>query len=239
MPQTACKVGHASNNPCSLAAGQLCIIAFYFLLRVGEYTPPRMKNGKRATRTIQFAVQDVGFWKDEKPLDRNSPLEVLITADAATLRITNQKNGKKGQQIHREALKTQNITCPVVALAQRVHHILNNGGNESSLLCDFFVNGKQHHVTSYIMRKTIKATVTALNLKEQGITANDVGTHSFRAGGAMALKLAGCDDTTIMTMGRWSGMTFLEYIHTQIGHLSAGITDKMSQHVPFLNVAGF
>ena len=53
----------------------------------------------------------------------------------------------------------------------------------------------------------------------------------------MALKLHGYDDTTIMTMGRWTSLTFLQYIHTQIAHLSADISKKMSIELPFVNVA--
>jgi SLT domain-containing protein len=52
------------------AAGQLAIIAFYYLLRVGEYTKPHMviHNGKamRATRTKQFSYNNVGFYKNGK-----------------------------------------------------------------------------------------------------------------------------------------------------------------------------
>ncbi|GFH50467.1 hypothetical protein CTEN210_06943 [Chaetoceros tenuissimus] len=44
----------------------------------------------------------------------------------------------------------------------------------------------------------------------------------------MALKLHGIDDITIKKMGRWSSLTFTMYIHTQIAHLSAGISSAMS-----------
>jgi hypothetical protein len=64
-----------------------------------------------------------------------------------------------------------------------------------------------------------------------------VGTHSLRAGGAMALKLNKEDDSVIMKYGRWSSNTFLMYIHNQIGHLAEGISTKMSTPVPFLNIA--
>jgi hypothetical protein len=64
-----------------------------------------------------------------------------------------------------------------------------------------------------------------------------VGAHSLQAGGAMALKLHGFSDTTIMKMGRWTSLTFLQYIHMQIAHLAKDISEKMSMPLPFLNIA--
>jgi hypothetical protein len=53
----------------------------------------------------------------------------------------------------------------------------------------------------------------------------------------MALKLMGETDTTIKKMGRWSSLTFLEYIHNQIAHLSHDLAKKMSTHLSFTNIA--
>jgi hypothetical protein len=36
----------------------------------------------------------------------------------------------------------------------------------------------------------------------------------------MALKLQGVDDSLIMKIGQWTGLTFLTYIHAQIGALN-------------------
>ena len=42
------------------ATGDLCCIAFYFLLRIGEYTTKTKR--KKKTRTRQFRVKDVIFF---------------------------------------------------------------------------------------------------------------------------------------------------------------------------------
>ena len=59
--------GITSTDPFVRRIGCLILVGFYFLLRVGEYTKPRtvVKDGKhvRATRTKQFVVGDVGFFK--------------------------------------------------------------------------------------------------------------------------------------------------------------------------------
>ena len=120
------------------ALGALSTMAFFFLLRVGEYTKPKYckKNGetKRATRTVQFTVNNIGFFKDNNILPRNSNLKTLLTADSCTLKITNQKNGHMGQTIHQHATNTN--FCPVKAAAHRVNHILSHHGKDTALICD-------------------------------------------------------------------------------------------------------
>ena len=240
VPHTCFKAGLLSQNTKIMACGCLANIAFYFLLRVGEYTKPRfiIRNGQkvRATRTIQFSVGNVGFFKNGKIIPRNSPLDLLITSDAATLKISNQKNGRMGETIHHEATKKEG--CPITALAHRVHHIISNGGNNDTLLCDYHENEQWSSVTSQDIIQLVRATVKSLNLHQNGIDADLVGSHSLRAGGAMALKLHNHSDTTIKKMGRWSSLTFLQYIHTQISHLLAkDISKDMSKPLPFLNIA--
>ena len=85
----------------------------------------------------------------------------------------------------------------------------------------------------------VRQTARLLNLQDQAIDPDLIGAHSLRAGGAMALKLHGYDDTTIMKMGRWTSLTFLQYIHNQIAHLSKDISSKMSNPLPFVNIAAF
>jgi hypothetical protein len=53
----------------------------------------------------------------------------------------------------------------------------------------------------------------------------------------MALKLQGVDDSLIMKIGRWTGLTFLTYIHSQIGALNAGLAQRMATRVHFIDVA--
>ena len=111
--------------PLQQAIGDLSAIAFFYLLRVGEYIKPKTHkvNGitKLSTRTVQFAVEHIGFFKQGKVLPRHSPLSTLVTADSCTFKITNQKNGRMGQTIHQHA--TNKDFCQVRATARRVHHI--------------------------------------------------------------------------------------------------------------------
>ena len=114
----------------------------------------------------------------------------------------------------------------VAALARRVHHILQNGGNDDSFICDYFTNGNCLAVTPKQLIVMIRAAIKTLRLDTTGIEPDLVGVHSLRAGGAMALKLNDYADTTIQKLGRWLSLMFLQYIHNQIPHLSSGIAAK-------------
>jgi hypothetical protein len=46
------------------AVGDLSLIAFFFLLRIGEYTSKGTRNESK--RTVQFRIKDVTFFKRDK-----------------------------------------------------------------------------------------------------------------------------------------------------------------------------
>jgi hypothetical protein len=238
VPEMAARLGYITNNPRAQAVGDLTLIAFYYLLRSGEYTKPRkvLRNGKmvHATRTRQFQIKDIGFWKNGQILPRKSPLALLLAADSCTLKISNQKNGRTGQTLHHESTGSNGA---VAALARRVHHVLSNGGNGDNLLCDVCINNIWHSVESPEIVAAVRTAAKALNLQKQGIDPDIIGAHSLRAGGAMALKLMGYKDSTIRKFGRWTSDTWQMYIHSQISKLYEGVAHKMSTPIAFHNIA--
>lgn len=241
VPNYLYTLGHASKNPKLRAVGNLSLIAFYYLLRIGEYTKPKFvyQNGLkvRASRTVQFTIGNIGFFKGGKIVSRSSSLDTLQSCDAATLKITNQKNGQMGDVIHHEAVKGSHL-CPIQALAHQVHQILSNGGTSESYICTYFdETSEEHTVSNSDIVQAVRAATNALDLKQQAIDPALVGSHSLQAGGAMAMKLHGASDTTIQKYGRWRSTTFLMYIHTQIAHLAAGVSTLMSKDLPFTNIA--
>ncbi len=234
VPHWAVDHGLAKGStPKQQAAGDLTLIAFYYLLRVGEYT---LTNPKQKRRTKQFRVCDVTFWKDGTILPSTSPRQVLLTADSATLTITNQKNGTKGQVIHHGCTATQH--SPITALARRVAHILGHTTDVTTPLCTYYAKKQAKHIRATDINANVKNAVKALGLESAGFTARLVSSHSLRAGGAMAMKLNGADRDTIRKQGRWSSDTFLMYIHEQIAAFSSGLATQMSKHIPFINIRG-
>jgi hypothetical protein len=160
------------------------------------------------------------------------PCAILSNAASVTLYLDNQNNGQRGATIHHEA--TGQWFCPVRALARRVSDILTHGCPPQTPL-SYISPGK--HVTSSDIVALTRHAARITNLQAQGYDLTHVGSHSLRASGAIALKLAGESDSTIMMIGRWTGSTFLTYIHTQIGALNAGIPRRMSTRIHFINVA--
>jgi hypothetical protein len=107
------------------AIGDLTLIAFYYLLRIGEYTCKAKRNGSK--QTVQFKMEDVTFFKRNKLgelrcVSRTAPDEIILSADGATLKLDNQKNGWKGVCIFHHA-NSQQYLCPVHALARRYLHL--------------------------------------------------------------------------------------------------------------------
>lgn len=218
------------------ATGDLTTIAFFFLLRVGEYT---YSGKKQKTRTKQFRTRDITFWRDGHVLPNSAPLSTLLQATSATMCISNQKNGTRGQLIHHEATKGH-LACPVQALARRVHHILQHTKNPDMEISAYFPTPSQQakHIMSSDINAQVKQAVRSLGLAGSGFHPTLVSSHSLRAGGAMAMKLNGIDRDTIRKFGRWSSDTFLMYIHEQIGAFSKHVSTKMATAIPFHNIRG-
>ena len=226
-------LANKTTDPQQQATSHLTNIAFYYLLRGGEYTYSG-RNQKR--RTVQFRVQDVTFRKGPIIIPNTAPLQQLLQATTATLTIDNQKNGQRGQCIHQHC--TGKSTSPVKSLAHRVNHIMSHTTHQSTPISTYFTStGSKHNIYLSHISKAVKDAVLNLGLTQQGFHPSRVSSHSLRAGGAMALKLHGYDRDTIKKMGRWSSDTFLTYIHEQISAFSAGIASSMSIPIPFHNIA--
>lgn len=105
VPEYLCQLGTApSASALEAAVGDLTLIAFYYLLRVGEYTCKSAQNNSK--QMVQFKVEDVTFFHYQngrlQQLPRNAPNHLVLSAHSATLKLDNQKNGWKGVCIHQE-----------------------------------------------------------------------------------------------------------------------------------------
>jgi hypothetical protein len=246
VPELLIEMGYGkSGSTQSQAVGDLALIAFYYLLRIGEYTVKRQRDRtKRAKKqTVQFKLEDVTFFKTDKNgilwcLPRNAPHSLIMTAESATLKLDNQKNGWKGVCVHQEA-NGEAFNCPVRALAHRVVHLRENGGDTKVLLSAFYVDGTRYDVTGEDISKGLKMAATLLHYPTtRGIPIERIDMHSLRSGGANALALSGYSDTQIQKMGRWKGATFKEYIREELACYSAGMSTNMKRTFKFVNVSG-
>lgn len=242
IPELLATIGttHTAND-LDRAIGDLALIAFYYLLRVGEYTIKSKRNSTK--QTVQFRVRDVTFFKRDvtqqlRQLNRRAQASAFLTADSATLKLDNQKNGWKGVCVHQEA-NGESVLCPVRALGRRYVHITQNTHDDATFLSAFYVTGARFDVTDNDIRTSLKAAATLLSYPAtKGIPIDRIDTHSLRCGGANALSLSGYSDREIQKMGRWRSATFKEYITEQLSCFSSGMSRNMKTRFNFVNVEG-
>jgi hypothetical protein len=92
----------------------MIILAFFFLLRPGEYTGT-------ASDTTPFTLQDVQCWiGQQRFLATTIPLADLSRVTFVTF--TTQKNGVRGKVIGL-GRSGNPVLCPVHALTQRIGHL--------------------------------------------------------------------------------------------------------------------
>jgi hypothetical protein len=230
-------LGTDSSSPKVQAICDMSTIAFYYLLRVGEYTAHRRKDRRR---TQQFRACDVTFYDTHHRIIPNTaPLDTLYTAAKAAMKITNQKNGTRGTIISNDASGTK--ACPVRALARRVHHIVNQPQCKDTDIISTYYSPpakRPRPLQACDINNMVKSAVRAMRLDDKGFPPEAVSSHSLRAGGAMAMHLNGIGRDTIRKQGRWSSDTFLMYIHEQISAFSAGLSAQMSTSIGWFNIAG-
>jgi hypothetical protein len=233
---------HPATSAHEKAVGDLALIAFYYLLRIGEYTIKGTRNESKQTQ--QFKMADVTFFRRDhtgalRQLPRQAPSDLIMTADSATLKLDNQKNGWHGVCIHHES-NGQEAFHPVRALGRRVLHIRSNAPVDNSIfLSAVFQNGARHDITDKDIRAALKMAAAALHYPvTRGIPIDRIDTHSLRIGGANALSLAGYSDRHIQKLGRWRGETFKEYVREQLSNFSEGMSSSMQKTFSFVNVEG-
>lgn len=210
------------------AVADLITLAFFFLLRVGEYTV-----STSARRTVPLRLLDIQLWQGDTHIPTTATPAERLSATAVTICLENQKNGSRDATIHHTAVPGSPF-CPVKAAARRLNHL--QGLHQTTPICTFRAStGALAQVKSAHIVTVIRLAVQGTGL--QGYASERVGSHSLRASGAMALKLNGFDEVTIQKLGRWSSNTYLRYIHSQIGALTTGTAASMARDLHFVNVA--
>jgi hypothetical protein len=211
--------------------GNLITMAFFFLLRVGEYTPHRPSESRR---TIPLRKRDIKLWKRGRRIPNEATLAELLSADAVTICLENQKNGHKNAVLH-HTTSGDPLFDPVIAAAHLVFELRHS---PDTVPLGSFVDddGVTKQIAASDIRAAIRVGALADNLEAAGYDLDRIGSHSLRSGGAVHLKLCGYDEDMIKKLGRWSSNTYLRYIQTQIANLTAGVAANMGRFLRFENV---
>jgi len=159
-----------------------------------------------------------------------------LQPDLVRLQIDNKKNGKCNQIISHHASNQR--YCPVNACANRVRTLLNAGATPETPLCAYrpYPEAPFAYVTNDDIVDAVRAALGPTGTTDRGYRDKIVGSHSLRAGGAMALFNQGVEVAKIMKMGRWTSTAFMTYIHEQVDVVSHGIAKRMATAIPFVNL---
>ena len=104
---------------------------------------------------------------------------------------------------------------------------MSNSSDESKL-CDFLTEDKKEKpLKSSEVLIWLRAVVETMGLEKVGFKKEDIGMHSIRSGGTMAMFLSGVPTVIIIRIGRWSSEAYLEYIREQVESFTFGVSRKM------------
>jgi hypothetical protein len=157
---------------------------------------------------VQFKQEDITFFcrkeqGDLRCLPRNAPIEHLLTADDATLKLDNQRNCWKGACVYQQH-NGNRLSCPMRTLARRVIQMRTHNAKDRDYLSTYLVNEKCSNLTVEDISRHLKIAAGILYYPPRnGIPVDRVNTHSLQGGGANAFALSGYSDMQIQKMGRW------------------------------------
>ena len=103
------------------------------------------------------------------------------------------------------------------------------GATTDTIVCSYSEKGKIKQLHSSHARLKIRGIVELIGEKALGVTKDDVGLHSVRSGGAMAMFLSGISGIIIQRIDRWESFAFLDYIREQVEDSTQDVLKKMLQ----------
>lgn len=211
----------------NIAIADMIALAFFFLLRPGEYTG-------NPSDTTPFRLCDVQLSIGQQRLNLQTATDATIeSATFASLEFTSQKNGVRGEVIG--LARSGNIMlCPVRSVIRRVLHLRRSGAPLTTPLATYrSENGTFAHVTPADITQVLRTAVTALG-PQLGFLASDISARSLRASGAMALLCAQVDTDIIRLIGRWRSDEMLRYLHVQAEPVMRDFAQRMVTHGDFV-----
>jgi hypothetical protein len=226
-------LANQASTPLEEALVTLLIGAIFFCMRSCEYLKV---PGAKDKKTKLLCLRNFRFFLNNQELDLQSDL--LQNADLVSITFEDQKNGQKFDTVNLQTSKDK-LLNPVVAWAKTTRRIMNYPGTSRNTSINFYLIEKSpYFFTDKIVIQTLRLAVKKIGEDSLGFKANEIGTHSIRSGGAMAMYLATpqIQTYTIQLIGRWLSDAFLKYIRKQVKQFSAHISDSMISNENFSHV---
>jgi len=229
LATTAFAVAAAAEGTKAIA--DMIILAFFFLLRPGEYTISASKKDSAPFRSMDVCLRRGNTYIDIM----NCALVELNTADFCSLTFSTQKNGVKNEKILGHVRSGHHLCCLVTVIIHRVKHLRAcNAPPETPLSMYFSTTSNRWFKTqSKDITASLRQAVTVLNPAALGFETKDIEARSLRSGGAMALLCGNVDPDKIRLLGRWKSDAMLRYLHVQTLPLSYLFSERMIAHGNF------
>ena len=200
-------VDMAIDKPNTNAIARMIVLAFFFLLRPGEYTAG-------PSTTSSFTLADVQLFIGDIRLDiKTASVATLLRAAFCILEFTNKKNGVRWKVIGLGRSGSTTL-CPVRVIVARVIHLRTHNAPAAAPLSHYFHKGKWNWVKPADITLMLRNAVAIMG-HSVGFNKEDISARSLRAAGAMSLLCANIDHDRIKLVGRWRSDEMLRYLHVQ------------------------
>ena len=211
-------IAHSTANDGNQAVADMIALAFFFLLRPGEYTT--------TTDNRPFYLEDIELWIGQQRLSSlHIPISDLPRVTFVTLTFTTQKNAVRGEVIGL-ARSGDPICCPVLAMTRRIRHLRLHNASNTTPLATYFENNRSHPIKPSDVTAALRSSTILLG-PSLGFLPKDISARSLRAAGAMALLCAHVDTDTIRLIGRWRSDEMLRYLHVQAEPVMRDFSKRM------------
>ena len=169
------------------------LTTFFSFCRSGETT---VENEKKYDPNTHLSFSDVA-------------VDNMVTPSVVSLNIKYSKTdpGRNGYQVVLGS--TNDDLCPVTALLTYLAH----RGDKPGALFQW-KDGTPLSKSKFV--QAVRQAMTAAHLP-----AHNYAGHSFRIGAATTAAMAGIEDSTIQTLGRWKSASYLLYIRMDPRHLAS------------------
>ena len=235
IPASVLRVMHENSfTPWEKALTDLLILALFFAMRSCEYMETRYPEEDKRTKILR--LENIVFKKKGK-VKHSTSLKHISSAELVIITFQFQKNDWRNHSVHMWST-SDGLLCPVKAAARIIKRVrsIPTSKNDTTI-CSFLTDkGDITQINSAQALPRLRFIVDLIGEDTLGFTSNDIGLHSIRSGGAMAMVLSGISTIIIQRVGRWSSEAFLEYIREQIDCFTYGVSEKMLQFEHFHNL---
>lgn len=212
-------VASTMTDPHYTCVADMIGLAFFFLLRPGEYA-------HSPSDSSPFQFRDVQMFRGQQRLNLTTATEAaLLTATFCSLTFRDQKNGVKGEVVGLSH-SGDPFLSPTKLLARRIIHIRSHTADTHTPLCKYFTAAGSKCIKPRDITLTIRNAVTFLG-PSLGFLPADVTARCLRAAGANALLCANVDTDIIRLLGRWKSDEMLRYLHLQAAPLMSDFSRRM------------